>query len=50
MAEVHRKTEELSAKVDMAFGRDEEEFARWQEELAAIEEASDEALAEARIG
>jgi gas vesicle protein len=49
-AEIHRKTEELSAKVDKALGRDEEELVRWQEELAAIEEASDEALAEARMG
>ena len=49
MAEIHRKTEELSAKVDRALGRDKEELARWGEELAAIEEASDEALAEARM-
>jgi gas vesicle protein len=49
-AEIHRKTEELSTKVDRALGRDKEELARWQEELAAIEEASDEALAEARMG
>jgi hypothetical protein len=50
MAEIQRKTEELSTKVDKALGRDKEELARWQEELAAIEEASDEALAEARMG
>jgi gas vesicle protein len=50
MAEVQRKTEELSTKVDKALGRDKEELARWREELAAIEEAADEALAEARMG
>jgi len=50
IAEIHKKVEELSSEVDRALGRDKEDLARWQEELAAIEEASDEALAEARMG
>jgi gas vesicle protein len=49
MAEMQRKTEELSTQLDKALGRDKQELARWQEELAAIEEASEEALAEARM-
>jgi gas vesicle protein len=49
IAEIHRKIEELSAKADKALGRDKEELVRWQKELAAIKEASDEALAEARM-
>ena len=50
IAEIHKKVEELSSEVDKALGRDKEDLARWQEELAAIDEASDEALAEARMG
>jgi gas vesicle protein len=48
--ETHKKVKELSAKVDQSLGLDREELARWNEELAAIEEASEEALAEARMG
>ena len=48
--EIHEKTEGLSARADKALGRDNEELARWSEEITAIEEASEEALAEARMG
>ena len=44
-----RRMEEFSARLDKAHMWDKHELARWQEELEAIEEASEEALAEARM-
>ena len=47
---VLKKTEELSARLQETHTWDEDELARWDEELAAIEQASQEALEEARMG
>jgi gas vesicle protein len=44
------KTEELLARLQGAYTWDEDELARWDEELAEIEQASQEALEEARMG
>lgn len=48
--EILRRTEELSARLEKTHTWDEDELARWDEELAAIEQASQEALEEARMG
>jgi gas vesicle protein len=44
-----KRIEAFSARLNKAHTWDKYELARWQEELEAIEEASEEALAEARM-
>jgi gas vesicle protein len=48
--EILRRTEELSTRLEKRHTWDEDELARWDEELAAIEQAAEEALEEARMG
>jgi gas vesicle protein len=45
-----RRTEQLSARLQETHTWDEDELARWDQELAAIEQAAQEALEEARMG
>ena len=49
VAEIHSKVQELSVKADHRAGLDMERLDRWREELSEMEEASAEALAEARM-
>jgi gas vesicle protein len=47
---VLRRTEQRSARLQARHTWDEDELARWDQELAEIEQAAQEALEEARMG